>query len=769
MEPDWVPGTQLLVSFVSDPGFRHERVIVWPCHEDSWVVYTGGGDLYVEEEKDSSKVYLMTAGQPPRSLPDDGAKVVQFARFPTDDELRGLIVEARSEVTALRRAEPDRVVPPDPLYFLSEDGRRYPLVRHRLQGKQVGRAAPLGDAAAADGGAGAPPPLAAGPGSSADQKDGAMVGGDQAHRWVISEPGLVWELGTLVAHGRVRARLDDRGVADINGNAVLVQLVPEEEVGDYAAMKASAFELAIRDASGVPTEFGRRVGIVPTEERGAATPVPAAAEWLPTPSLLVVFLPLDAAPLSLPRDVSSAPAVGSLVTGRALEYLVEAEGQMIRADAETQLDRETNGEIEIFTDPLLANSRRRYSTFVKDLRRKGLAGFTREPTEFVGVFFVWGKERASMGMAIDCRRSNQRFVTPPGVDLLSTEGLGRIECEAEKADALPIFLGKADVKDCFHRVLFGSHLSKYFCYPGGMAKDYLWPCALALPMGWTWSLCFAKVANLGMVERAPAVASSRVATDRGPPIVLAPSSSWHYVYVDNVGLLSLDAACVKGALADATEAFDAAGLIMHDISVACETAEALGVTLDGQKRQTLVTHRRYWKVRLGLRGLEVLLGHCAFVGLMCRETLSAWHAVCTFIRERYWAKSDVWDSARRELECFLGLMPLLRSEWDRPWLPQVLSVGASLRGWGIASSRLGASGYLLALAPLLRLASHAQLPPIERGPSDVQEAGVWEMREDFPEIPGGLLRGDWWRLILHGKWAYSEDIQILEARVLVKA
>eukprot|EP00959_Pyramimonas_sp_CCMP1952_P059539 1243701-Pyramimonas_sp.AAC.1 len=37
----------------------------------------------------------------------------------------------------------------------------------------------------------------------------------------------------------------------------------------------------------------------------------------------------------------------------------------------------------------------------------------------------------------------------------------------------------------------------------------------------------------------------------------------------------------------------------------------------------------------------------------------------------------------------------------------------------------------------------------ERGPSDVQEAGVWEMREDFPEIPGGLLRGDWWRLILH--------------------
>eukprot|EP00959_Pyramimonas_sp_CCMP1952_P468026 9492545-Pyramimonas_sp.AAC.1 len=37
--------------------------------------------------------------------------------------------------------------------------------------------------------------------------------------------------------------------------------------------------------------------------------------------------------------------------------------------------------------------------------------------------------------------------------------------------------------------------------------------------------------------------------------------------------------------------------------------------------------------RLEGRELEVLLGHCTFVGLMCRETLSVWHTVCTFIRE----------------------------------------------------------------------------------------------------------------------------------------
>ncbi|CAK0807139.1 unnamed protein product [Prorocentrum cordatum] len=943
MVQDWVLGTQRLVWFVTDPGFKHERVIVWPCHEASWIEYTGSGDLHGGEEKDLDKVYLMTAGQPPRSLPDYGAKVVPFAKFPTDDELRGLIAEAHAEVASLWESEPDRHVPADPTYFLSEEVRQHPLLRHRLPGKQVRRDGKEGNPPVADAGAGA-----AESGGVGDAGDGVLAADGDRHRWLVTEPGLIWELGALVPHACATTRLGDRGVADIDGETEPVQSVPEADVGDYASMKTSAYEVAVRDFDGAPTDFGRTwldlgsrsnnlgpghwvmhelsvlcevfyvgrtydqlnmpslvsfknigrriqsiadaysgdpfrpqwanarlysgvgsavdmvvpelkhyvakrakdeieveskrvqarslpiaadavaAGSLPAAGRGP--PVAAAAgqpseglargsaEIFPLPddsSLVAEFWihlqgraqrrfardwgqrvrslnwlwgaghreaarraqgdvhpyrfrlqrevlvriaqgvqiyldpPSDLSPkeafqgllrgrgvydtetayttlapyqrgaVSLPCDVSTAPAVGTLVTGRALEYLVEAEEQMIRTDAEVQLDRETNGEIKIYTDPLLANSRRRYSTFVKDLKRKGLVGFTRDPKEFVGVFFVWKKERASMRMVLDCRRSNQRFVTPPGVELLSTEGLGRIECDTEQTGTLPIFPGKADVKDCFHRMMFGNHLSKYFCYPGGLAKefgivgqlvegvparagDYLWPCALALPMGWTWSLYFAQVANLGLVERVPAVASSCAATDRGPPIVLSPTSSWHYVYVDHVGLLSLDASYVKGALADTVAAFDAAGLIMHDISVDSDAAEALGVTLDGQKHQTLVNHRRYWKVRLGLRRalslrrlagreLEVLLGHCKFVGLMCRETLSAWHTVYTFIRERCWAKSDVWESARQELECFLGLMPPLRSEWDRPWLTQVLSVDASPYGWGIASSEFGVS------------------------------------------------------------------------------
>ncbi|CAK0906649.1 unnamed protein product [Prorocentrum cordatum] len=83
------------------------------------------------------------------SAPGDGAETAQFARFPSEDVLRGLVAQAMAEVASLRSAEPDRLVPADPTHFASVGGRRYPLVRHRLNGMQVLRAGAKATAGAA--------------------------------------------------------------------------------------------------------------------------------------------------------------------------------------------------------------------------------------------------------------------------------------------------------------------------------------------------------------------------------------------------------------------------------------------------------------------------------------------------------------------------------------------------------------------------------------------------------------------------------------------
>eukprot|EP00972_Heterocapsa_arctica_P010141 1489297-Heterocapsa_arctica.AAC.1 len=68
--------------------------------------------------------------------------------------------------------------------------------------------------------------------------------------------------------------------------------------------------------------------------------------------------------------------------------------------------------------------------------------------------------------------------------------------------------------------------------------------------------------------------------------------------------------------------------------------------LNGSEMTTRVSRPRYWTVRRGIEALlrrrrlagwalEVVLGHCTFVGLCSRGVLSTFHTVYGFVRENY--------------------------------------------------------------------------------------------------------------------------------------
>ena len=62
-------------------------------------------------------------------------------------------------------------------------------------------------------------------------------------------------------------------------------------------------------------------------------------------------------------------------------------------------------------------------------------------------------------LIIDARLSNLHFLPPPGVSLVTSEGLSRVEVALENDDVDPgelprlagLHLGLADVKDALHR------------------------------------------------------------------------------------------------------------------------------------------------------------------------------------------------------------------------------------------------------------------------------------------------------------------------------
>ena len=79
-------------------------------------------------------------------------------------------------------------------------------------------------------------------------------------------------------------------------------------------------------------------------------------------------------------------------------------------------------------------------------------------------FFCVRKGKKRIRLTQDCRRANRQLREPPGVAMLSGEGLAKIEvlpgCESFDFDLIT-----ADVSDCFHRMRLRGSIRKYFCWP----------------------------------------------------------------------------------------------------------------------------------------------------------------------------------------------------------------------------------------------------------------------------------------------------------------
>ena len=101
----WLPGQKLVVKFRADPGFWHERLLIYPCHgsnatrRGSWFILTGDGDFYVENVGDWRSCELMARRLAGDALylplpPKVRGNVVRFATDPSDAEFRRFVTDS---------------------------------------------------------------------------------------------------------------------------------------------------------------------------------------------------------------------------------------------------------------------------------------------------------------------------------------------------------------------------------------------------------------------------------------------------------------------------------------------------------------------------------------------------------------------------------------------------------------------------------------------------------------------------------------------------
>ncbi len=537
--------------------------------------------------------------------------------------------------------------------------------------------------------------------------------------------------------------------------------------------------------------------------------------------------------ISLPKSLDGAPQALDLLEGKARRYL-QCPEQMLREGFDSEVP------FKPYWDPKLRRNQRMYHSFIKKLHNAGYLVFTRNPKAHVGVFFV-KKTDEKIRLIIDARGPNKLFQAPPGVDLLSSDGFARTEvlmpAEVEPGseeytthlEAFSLSVGLSDVKDCFHRLRQPMWLSEYFCllpikasllklegaYLGGRvleADDDIYPCPGSLCMGFSWSLYFAQEINQGLMRMAPTLSDSHLAADRQRPMTFGTRRGTphrhedlvrHYVYVDNLGILSPDRELVAQALAEVERIFEAKQLLLHAGEIHSQSVKALGVELRGDILAVRITPSRYHKVRQSITGIlerrkvsgklvEVALGHCTFIGLTNRLLLSVFHSIYAFIRKNYRTPTRLWDSVKEELIAFRGLMIFLQSDWARPWNELVSCSDSSTTGYGVSTAfwprdAVGECGRVLERTRFRRvggcdaresaLTSAGFVRDSVTGAwvagnvpsSDYLSMSGWSLDRGFPEIPARYLVRKLWTPKLWGEWEFDEGILTLEARALVKS
>ena len=560
----------------------------------------------------------------------------------------------------------------------------------------------------------------------------------------------------------------------------------------------------------------------PTSEAALAELLHGASEYAGSVTTLAAY---DRERISMPESLENSPNVEDLLPADARHFL-EAPERMVNSSSEFACD------IVPYWDPVLRRSSREYRHFIQYLDKIGYLDYTQTPQERAGVFFVHKSDKKKIRLIIDGRRANARLKEPPGVSLATAEAFSRIEMETagegEHPGEVPNFeevrvhVGLSDVKDCFHRMRQPRWLREFFALDpiparwvgrGGTDLEgnrlepdtLIFPMPMSLCMGCSWSLFFAQKANENLLQRSRSLESSRPVTDRSDPIVIRvadsdgrPSTSCdrHYVYVDNLGIISSDESRVQSGLTEATQLFEGQGLLLHAGEIESEEINTLGCRLDGRRHCTGLKRARFHKVRQALKGilkrgtctgrlLEVLVGHLTYSFLIARPLLSILHHTYRYIQRHYYQKARLWDSVREELEAAVGGLIFCEADWCRPWNRVVGASDASLSGYGVCTSEW----------TLADVQAAGRVPERERfrrrGPHSARESALeealissekdfdpslpfdlsagWDSNAAFPEIKAALLAKDKWEVKLMGRWSYSEGIFELESLALLKS
>ena len=472
--------------------------------------------------------------------------------------------------------------------------------------------------------------------------------------------------------------------------------------------------------------------------------------------------------------------------------------------------------VKPYNDPSLRN-RKKYLEFLERLVKGGILSWTRTCRGRVGAFCVSKKSKLVNGalqrrqrLVLDCRQTNLQFKDAPYTSLGFLSAL----CELEVPPDQDLFVSGGDIRDCFYAVVMAEGMSDYFCFSTDLSIDEastlfgipmsdfgdggaISPCLSVLPMGFSWSFYLVQQLHQQSAMRALGVGNDRILLD-GHPAPDLDEGVLAMPYCDNIHVLALDTQECQRGKSKAVQDLEELGFQIHEQVDSCTLFPTLGGVVDGAVGEVRPTDDRKWNILLGFSYLldhpvgstlvQRLLGHAMTVCTINRFGMSIFRHLYDFV-ERDQESAWLNRHERREVEIFIGILPLLVGRLKLDWYPVITCTGASPEGYGICEQQLAESD-IRDMARWQERWRFKLLPPEHWRPreralrqdpfSDLGTAGGlstvghddWDYiaDENFPEIDRGVLHPSRWRTVRLGKWKdLHEPITVKEGRALVLA
>ena len=149
--------------------------------------------------------------------------------------------------------------------------------------------------------------------------------------------------------------------------------------------------------------------------------------------------------VALPSIGSTATPLGSLLSGKARESLLNPLEHMLLDTAAYGMLLDKQERPEAYWDPKLRHSAKAYRDFIVEPHNRGMIAFTDKPYDSVGIFFVKKKD-GRLRLVVDARRPNMRFRAPPTSGLASAEAFAHLDTAGENRE---FFVAQSDIKDYF--------------------------------------------------------------------------------------------------------------------------------------------------------------------------------------------------------------------------------------------------------------------------------------------------------------------------------